>query len=78
MEEINTNEVRFTMRMDAALYEELKEEAKLNRRSVAKELENIVDIHLHKDSYIQIPEPISKKLEEYIRNWLEEHSNETK
>ena len=70
MENIDeNNEVRFTMRMDAVLYEELKLQAKLNRRSIAKELENIVDYYLHQDECIEIPKPIAKELEKYILIW---------
>ncbi len=74
----DNNEVRFTMRMDAALYEELKQQAKFNRRSIAKELENIVDFYLHKDECIEIPKPIAKEIEKYIDNWLKSHSENNK
>lgn len=54
--------VQFTMRMDKTLYEELKQSAKLNRRSIAKELENMADTYLHKDSIIELPAEIANKL----------------
>lgn len=74
----DNNEVRFTMRMDGALYEELKAQAKFNRRSIAKELENIVDFYFHKDDCIEIPKSIAKELERYINNWLKAHSENNK
>ena len=48
-------EKRFTLRMDMALFERLERCAKLNRRSVAKEIETAVAMYLdyaeeqHKD-----------------------------
>jgi len=56
------NYVQFTMRMDKDLYEELKQSAKLNRRSIAKELENMVDICLHKENIVDLPADIANKL----------------
>lgn len=47
MDTINDDEVRFTMRMETALYERLKESAKKNKRSIAKELEYIVDYYFN-------------------------------
>ena len=73
MDNIEDNEVRFTMRMESALYEQLKKSAQKNRRSIAKELENIVDIHLNKKDYVLIPEPIAQQLNEYISDWLKKH-----
>lgn len=75
---IEENEVRFTMRMEANLYNELKEHAKKNRRSLAKELENIVDAYLHKENIMSIPEPIAIQFGNYIEEWLRKHSNENK
>lgn len=40
-------EVRFTMRMNKKLYEQLKECAASNHRSIAKELEHITDAALN-------------------------------
>ncbi len=40
----NDDEIRFTMRMDKKLYEKLKESAKVNKRSIAKELEYLVEL----------------------------------
>lgn len=40
----NNNEIRFTMRMDKELYEKLKASAKVNKRSIAKELEYLVEL----------------------------------
>lgn len=43
---------RFTLRMDAELFERISESAKANRRSIAKEIEEAVDFYLrNKDSY---------------------------
>nr|DAF65596.1 MAG TPA: repressor [Caudoviricetes sp.] len=75
MDNIEENEVRFTMRMNADLYEELKEQARLNRRSIAKELENIVDLQLHKDSIIELPEEVAKRLNAYIAKFIKENMN---
>lgn len=41
-------EVRFTMRMDNSLYEKLKVEAVKNKRSIAKEIEFIVEEEIHR------------------------------
>lgn len=38
---------RFTLRMDKALFERLEKCAKLNRRSVAKEIETAVEMYLN-------------------------------
>ena len=50
MEFENDNETRFTMRMETSLYNLLKESAKRNKRSVAKELEYITETYLKNDS----------------------------
>ena len=42
------NETRFTMRMENSLYEKLKVEAVKNKRSVAKEIEFIVEKEIHR------------------------------
>lgn len=42
------NEVRFTMRMDNFLYEKLKTEAIKNKRSIAKEIEFMVEEEIHR------------------------------
>lgn len=44
----NEEQVRFTMRMDKALYEELKFSASKNKRSIAKELEYATEQYLKK------------------------------
>lgn len=35
----------YTLRMDEDLFNKVKESAEKNRRSIAKEIENIVDLH---------------------------------
>lgn len=72
------NYVQFTMRMEAGLYEQLKKSAQKNRRSIAKELENIVDIYINKNDYILLPAPIAKQLEDYITDWLAKHPADNK
>ena len=37
---------RFTLRMDGDLFKKISDSAKRNRRSVAKEIEHIVDLQL--------------------------------
>ncbi|MCM1339915.1 MAG: Arc family DNA-binding protein [Muribaculaceae bacterium] len=39
----NIETVQFTMRMDKSIYEKLKERAKINKRSITKELEHITE-----------------------------------
>lgn len=50
MDTIDTNEVRFTMRMENDLYERIKETAKKNKRSIAKEIEYHLEQSLEKDT----------------------------
>lgn len=63
------NEIRFTMRMEVGLYEQLKQSAQKNRRSIAKELEHIVDLHFNENIPVNLPQDIAnqflKMLEEY-------------
>lgn len=40
---------RFTLRMDEELFEVIKERAEKNKRSIAKEIEYLLDKHLKKD-----------------------------
>ena len=54
-----SNEVRFTMRMESGLYEQLKESAQKNRRSLAKELEHIVYNHFNNEKYEPTPEQLA-------------------
>lgn len=44
----NTEQVRFTVRMEAQLYGKLKEAATRNKRSIAKELEYAAEQYLNK------------------------------
>ena len=68
MDEIRDDEVRFTMRMEKELYELLKDSAKENRRSIAKELEYITDLHLRAHSRsVPLPEELNLKLIEFIQ-----------
>ena len=62
------NEVRFTMRMDKNLYEQLKKSAKKNRRSIAKELEYLTDFHLNQGTPITMPDNIANKFIEFLRH----------
>ncbi|WP_405103126.1 DUF6364 family protein [Oceanobacillus sp. FSL H7-0719] len=42
-----TNETkRFTLRMDEKVFEQIKEQAEKNKRSVAKEIEFVLEKHL--------------------------------
>lgn len=50
MVQINTNEVQFTMRMDAPLYEKLKENALKNRRSIRRELEHMAEKYMEAEN----------------------------
>lgn len=49
MDTIDTNEVRFTMRMENNLYERIKDVAKKNKRSIAKEIEFQLEQNLQND-----------------------------
>ena len=40
---MSTEQKRFTLRMDSELYEIIKKQAEVNKRSVAKEIEYILD-----------------------------------
>ena len=49
---VGENEVRFTMRMENNLYEQLKKRAARHKRSVAKELEYITEQTIKNDEII--------------------------
>jgi len=71
MEEIRDDEIRFTMRMEKELYELLKESAKENRRSIAKELEHITDLHLRARSRaVPLPDDLNQKFLEFIEEYF--------
>lgn len=73
MEEIKENEIRFTMRMDSDLYETLKESAKQNKRSIAKELEYITEMHFKEPNKIfWLPNDLNQKFSEFIKKCVEE------
>lgn len=67
----NDDEIRFTMRMDKELYEKLKESAKVNKRSIAKELEFIVELQFNN------PQDLSNQIEE-IKQLLAQTVNNSK
>lgn len=62
------NNVQFTMRMDKDLYEQLKQSAQKNRRSIAKELEHITDDYLNHIVPINLPKQFADSLMEWIKN----------
>lgn len=41
-----TEPKRFTLRMDGDLFEQIKKQAEKNKRSVAKEIEHLLEQHL--------------------------------
>ncbi len=41
-----TEQKRFTLRMDGELFETIKKQAETNKRSVAKEIEHLLEQHL--------------------------------
>ncbi|UTI41086.1 Arc family DNA-binding protein [Niallia sp. RD1] len=43
-----TEQKRFTLRMDGEIFENIKKQAELNKRSVAKEIEHVLEQHLKK------------------------------
>ncbi|TPG86840.1 Arc family DNA-binding protein [Brevibacillus laterosporus] len=43
---MKSNEKRFTLRMNADLFERIKEQAEINKRSVAKEIEFLIEKHI--------------------------------
>ncbi|AGR47581.2 putative Arc-like DNA binding domain [Brevibacillus phage Osiris] len=51
---MKSNEKRFTLRMDADLFERIKEQAEKNKRSVAKEIEFLIEKHLEEVESIKI------------------------
>lgn len=61
------NYVQFTMRMDKDLYEQLKESAKRNKRSIAKELEYLTDFHINQRVEFNVPDKIANKFIEFLR-----------
>lgn len=62
------NYVQFTMRMDKDLYEKLKESAKRNKRSIAKELEYLTEFHLNEGTPIRLPDDVASKFIEFLRH----------
>lgn len=75
MDEIRDDEVRFTMRMEKELYELLKDSAKENRRSIAKELEYITDLHLRAHSRsVPLPEELNQKFIEFVEEYFKKKS----
>lgn len=46
---MNNDQKRFTLRMDADLFETIKERAELNKRSIAKEIEHLLENYLKKE-----------------------------
>lgn len=40
---------RFTLRMDADLFEQIKERAEENKRSIAKEIEHLLENYIKKE-----------------------------
>lgn len=40
---------RFTLRMDQDLFKEIEERAKKNKRSIAKEIEHLLETHMTKE-----------------------------
>lgn len=64
------NYVQFTMRMEKGLYEQLKESAAKNRRSIAKELEHITDDYINQI----VPIDLSKEVVDKFMDWIKNHS----
>jgi len=46
---MNNEQKRFTLRMDSDLFETIKERAELNKRSIAKEIEHLLENYLKKE-----------------------------
>lgn len=45
-----TEQKRFTLRMDGELFETIKERAEKNKRSVAKEIEHLLETYLEEEN----------------------------
>lgn len=74
MDTIDTNEIRFTMRMESDLYERIKEAAKKNKRSIAKEIEyQLEQYQLFEEGLI--PPSIRELMSEYTRK-IDEHEKQ--
>ena len=67
-EVINSDEVRFTMRLPKKIYDVIKERSKINKRSVTKEIEYILENDFFpKGEEIRIPDDISEPLIRYLQ-----------
>lgn len=69
MDTIDTNEVRFTMRIENNLYERIKEAAKKSKRSIAKEIEYQLEQYQLLEYGIVPPE--FKALDHYVDKFQE-------
>lgn len=68
------NYVQFTMRMEKNLYEQLKESAIKNRRSIAKELEHITDDALNNLVPVTLPKEIAEEFLKRIKQYPNENN----
>jgi len=61
------NYTQFTMRMEKSLYDDLKKSAIKNKRSIAKELEYITELHLREGFQITLPGEIGQKFIDFLQ-----------
>lgn len=57
----------FTMRIDEDLLEKVRASAERNKRSLAKEIEYILDFHYNEGVPIEVPDDVAKLYIELIR-----------
>ena len=58
----------YTLRIDEDLFNEIKISADKNKRSIAKEIEYILDFHYHQDTPFNVPDDIAIKFIEFLRH----------
>lgn len=57
----------FTIRIDEKLLEKIRSEAERNKRSIAKEIEYILEFHYREGVSIEVPDDVAKLYTELIK-----------
>jgi len=57
----------FTMRIDEELLEKIRKDAERNKRSIAKEIEYILEFHYREGVLIEVPDDVAKLYTELIK-----------
>lgn len=68
----------FTMRIDEDLLELVRKSAEKNKRSLAKEIEYILDFHYNERTTLTVPDAIANKFLEFLRHSPEFRELESK